>query len=451
MKLPFAAARLALLACVTVPGLASCHAQKAPASTQQKIAALQGLRDSGVLTDDEYQQKVAALKATGSRNSSAGPGATADAHSWHLKLQERSAPLTDYQTGQTRNIKMMSMLLPDGWTLDQGATKNFAKIDCADTSGRIAINAINPDKTMGIYVIPASASMSTNNQNFLRQKEDVMHNFPNAFVCQNEQPMGLAENFQQGVPKLFADAQIVGQMEPVPGLSAELPGIVAAANRNGSSHLTAEAGRIRLKGKFRGTPAEMWLVALATHRTESLPGGPVTYNDLPLLAVLYAPPGELDKNDKLLMTLLSSVQVDQDWIRNSQTFVAAIYQKINGAYATVNRIHQQMQQDNANAATQQHAIQTNSANYANQVHSAVAANRASSLDHSSQQFALYMGDQAIYKDPSSGQNVQLSSQYGHVWASTTGNTNDYILTDSPSYNPNGQAGSAGWTQMELQH
>jgi hypothetical protein len=293
--------------------------------------------------------------------------------------------------------------------------------------------------------------MSTNNQNFLRQKEDVMHNFPNAFVCQNEQPMGLAENFQQGVPKLFADAQIVGQMEPVPGLSAELPGIVAAANRNGSSHLTAEAGRIRLKGKFRGTPAEMWLVALATHRTESLPGGPVTYNDLPLLAVLYAPPGELDKNDKLLMTLLSSVQVDQDWIRNSQTFVAAIYQKINGAYATVNRIHQQMQQDNANAATQQHAIQTNSANYANQVHSAVAANRASSLDHSSQQFALYMGDQAIYKDPSSGQNVQLSSQYGHVWASTTGNTNDYILTDSPSYNPNGQAGSAGWTQMELQH
>jgi hypothetical protein len=383
--------------------------------------------------------------------SPAHTASAADAHTFHLKLEQRSAPLTDYSNGQTRNVKMVSMLVPDGWSFDQGATKNFAKVDCADTSGRLAINSNNPEKTMGIYVIPAMSSMTTNNRNFLRQKEDVMHNFPNVFACQNEPQIGLAENFRQGVPKLFADAQIAGQMEPVPGLSAELPGIVANANRSGNSHLTAEAGRIRLKGKFRGTPADMWLVALATHRTESLPGGPVTYNDLPLLAVLYAPPGELDKNDKLLMTLLSSVQVDQDWIRDSQLFVASLYQKIDGAYATVNRIHQQMAEDNAHAAAQQQAIRNNTANYAAQVHSSVAANRAASLDHSSQQFALYLGDRAIYKDPSTGQNVQLSSQYGHVWASTTGNTNDYILTDSPSYDPNGQAGSANWTQMELQH
>jgi hypothetical protein len=42
----------------------------------------------------------------------------------------------------------------------------------------------------------------------------------------------------------------------------------------------------------------------------------------------------------------------------------------------------------------------------------------------------------------------LSSQYGHAWASTTGNTNEYILSDSPSFNPNGQVGSGSWTQME---
>ena len=167
--------------------------------------------------------------------------------------------------------------------------------------------------------------------------------------------------------------------------------------------------------------------------------------------MLYAPPGQLDSNDKLLMTLLSSVQIDPDWTRNAQFFVAALYQKINGAYATVNRIHQQMQQDNANAAAQQQAIRTNSANYANQVHSAVAANRAASLDHSSQQFALYMGDQAVYKDPSTGQRVQMSGGYDHVWASTTGNTSDYILTDSASYNPTGQAGSSSWSQMQVEH
>jgi hypothetical protein len=77
--------------------------------------------------------------------------------------------------------------------------------------------------------------------------------------------------------------------------------------------------------------------------------------------------------------------------------------------------------------------------------------RAAALDHSSQQFALHMGDQAIYSDPSTGQKVQMSNQYGHAWASTTGNTNEYILTDSPSYNPNGQAGSGSWTQMKQEN
>jgi hypothetical protein len=374
----------------------------------------------------------------------------ADAHTWHLKLESRSVPLTDYSNGQTRDVKMMSMLVPDGWSMNQGANQNFVKIDCADNSGRVIINANNPEQTMGIFVIPATASMTTSNQNYLRQKQDVMHNFPNAFTCQNVKQMDLAETFQQIVPKIFKEAQIAGQMQPVPGLTDQLPSIVEAANRNGS-HITAEAGRIRLTGKFRGKPADMWLVALSTHRTENYPGGPVTFNDLPLVAVLYAPPGELDKNDKLLMTLLSSVQIDQDWIHDDQLYVAMLYQKINGAYATVNRIHQQMADDDARAAAQQQAIRNDTANYAQHVYSTVAANRAAALDHSSQQFALYMGDQAIYKDPSTGQRVQMSSSYGHVWASTTGNTNDYILTDSPSYDPNGHAGSASWSEMQIQH
>jgi len=62
-------------------------------------------------------------------------------------------------------------------------------------------------------------------------------------------------------------------------------------------------------------------------------------------------------------------------------------------------------------------------------------------------FALHMGDQAIYSDTSTGQRVQMSKQYSYAWASTTGNSNDYILTDSPPFNPNGLVGSGSWTQM----
>ncbi len=377
---------------------------------------------------------------------------TADAHVFRLHREERSAPLTDWQTNQSHNFKMMSMLLPVGWQLDVRPGQNFATIDCADTSGRIIVSAASPDKTTGILVLPANANMWTNNQAFLQQKQTIMRNFKGAFNCSVEQPKPLSVAMSEGAAKLVFGAHIEGQVESIPGLSSELPQIVAGANRAGNQHITAEAGRLRMTGTFQGHQSEMWLVTLATQRTVSLPGGgSVTYSDLPLAAILYAPPGQLDQNDKLLTTLLGSVQIDPEWTRNAQYFVAALYQKINGATAAVNRIHQQMAQDNANAAAQQSAIRSDVANYRSHVMSTVANNRSAALDHSTQQFALYMGDQAIYKDPSTGEHVQMASGYDHVWASTTGNTNDYIMTDSAAYDPNGRAGSAGWSQMQMEH
>ena len=374
-----------------------------------------------------------------------------DTQVWHLRREERSAPLTDWRTHQSRNFKMMSMLLPTGWQLDVRPGPNFATIDCADTSGRIIVSAASADRSIGLVVLPADATMSTNSQAFLQQKQRMMSDFRGAFHCTIARPEPLAALLSESAAKIAPGTHPVGQMEPVPGLSDELPQIVDGANRPGGSRITAETGRLRLAGSFEGRQVEMWLVALATHRTEGVPGGTVTYNDLPLAALVYAPPGQLDQNDKLLMTLLSSVEIDPDWTRNAQNFVAAAYEKINGAYAQVEKIHQQMAQDNANAAAQQAAIRKDTANYRSNVVSAVARNRSAALDHSSQQFALYMGDKAVYKDPSTGQRVQMSSGYGHVWASTTGNTNEYVLTNSASYDPNGQASSAGWTQMQLQH
>ena len=134
--------------------------------------------------------------------------------------------------------------------------------------------------------------------------------------------------------------------------------------------------------------------------------------------------------------------------RQSTGEAAAIKQQTK---QRLNQIAAQMQMDNLNAARQQAAIRQDAQNYANHVYSSVAANRSAALEHSSQQFSLYMGDQAQYHDPTTGGIVQVPSGSNHVWASQTGNTSEYILTDSPSFNPNGQVGSAGWTQMSMVH
>jgi hypothetical protein len=107
-----------------------------------------------------------------------------------------------------------------------------------------------------------------------------------------------------------------------------------------------------------------------------------------------------------------------------------------------------MAADNAEAFRQQQAIRQGVTNYRSQVTSSVAAHRSAAVHHSAQQFALHMADQAVYANPLNGHRVQMSNQFQHAWASTTGNMNEYILTDSPSYDPNGQAGPSQWTQMQ---
>jgi hypothetical protein len=48
-------------------------------------------------------------------------------------------------------------------------------------------------------------------------------------------------------------------------------------------------------------------------------------------------------------------------------------------------------------------------------------------------FSDYIRGVERYHDPHAGKEVELPSGYGHAWANNLG---EYIVTDSPSYNPN---------------
>ncbi len=358
--------------------------------------------------------------------------------------------MTDPNTQQNIHMKIMNMLLPDGWKLN---VRPGAGIDCSYNDGRLLVAASSQDETTGLVIYPAQATFYSTSRMALQQRAAFSQQWK-AFPCTIEQPKSFDAGMHEVAAKVMSDSRVLGSVEPVPVLSEQLPQIVAAANANlvgSGTRISAEAGRLRLSGTFNGKPVEMWMIALQTQRSEPFPGGYSIVTDLPLFAVIFAPPDKLDRSERLLMTVLSSMQVDPQWSNFNQEGVAHMLQMISNANAAVARIHQQMAADNAAAAAQQAQIRAGAANYASQVRSHVAQSRAAALDHSSQQFSLYMGDEAIYKNSAPGQTVQLSSGYDHVWASSTGNTNEYILTDSASYNPNGQAGSSGWTQLQMIH
>jgi hypothetical protein len=371
-------------------------------------------------------------------------------HVWKLQRVEKTAQVPNpvSPAHEMKSTRLFSMLLPEGWT------SNFqwgpGPPDCANQMGRLNIVAASADKSTGIIIVPTQATYWSTNPMANRQRASMSQAWH--FNCTVAQPKPLADGLAEAAGKAAQNSHAVGSVEPVPGLTSELPHIVEQANQSLAQvgqHMSAEAGRIRVSGTLDGKPVEMWVIAMQTQRSSNNPGASETITDTPLFAITFAPQGQLDANDKLLMAVLSSVQIDPEWTTYNQELITNILQTISNTNANIARIQQQMAQDNANAAAQQAQIRSNAANYASQIRSSVAQSRASALDHSSQQFALYMGDQAIYHDPASGQNVQLSSGYDHVWASSAGNNNSYILTDSPSYNPNGQAGGGSWTQMQM--
>ena len=94
--------------------------------------------------------------------------------------------------------------------------------------------------------------MSSNNQAFLQQKESIMRNFKGAFNCTIQQSKPLAVSLPEDASKILPGVRVVGSVVSVPGLSDELPQIVAGANQRGGSLINAEAGRLRLTGSFQG-------------------------------------------------------------------------------------------------------------------------------------------------------------------------------------------------------
>jgi hypothetical protein len=275
-------------------------------------------------------------------------------------------------------------------------------------------------------------------------------------VCE-EQPLQSFESRVATASQKFG--KLIGSVEPVPGLTDEVTAAAAqlnaqlqqqaAAQGRPAVHVNAMVGRQRVSAKINGQPVEGWVIVMKNVRAEPLAAGGTYYTvQTPLFAVIRAPQGQLDAETPKMMAMLMSIQFDAEWERTLGQATVSEMQTIQQTKAKLDQIHAEMAADNARTAQRIAAIRADTANYAANVRSNVAANRASALDHSSQQFALYMGDRTEYTNSATGQHVQLPSQYGHAWASTTGNTNEYIVTDSSSYNPNGNAGSGSWTEMQ---
>jgi hypothetical protein len=73
--------------------------------------------------------------------------------------------------------------------------------------------------------------------------------------------------------------------------------------------------------------------------------------------------------------------------------------------------------------------------------------RQRSHDRTSAEFSDALRGVQNYRNPATGEMVQLDNQYGHAWASGNG---EYVLSDSPGFNPNSVL-HGNWTELQPAH
>ena len=375
----------------------------------------------------------------------AAAGAADTGHVWQM----HSVSFVDQGASQP-GLVAGRMLVPADWTVS--ANGNYVS-DCVFSPARLALRAARRDGGVGLNIYPGMVDVWSDNPQVVQMYRSRYPEFKQAIQCNVKEAQDMDASLHQALGLL--GVQAVGAVQPVAGLAAELRKTVQQVNqqlaqRPGAGSLTAQAGRIRFTGALNGRNVEGWLILIMTTRATPVPNGQGTVylTDAPLICVMYAAPGQLDGNEKMLSAMLGTIQPDPNWLRYTAQATQQVQQIMQQAYAKVASIHNQMMQDNLQTQRKIAAIRQGTADYAAQVHANVAHDRAAALDHNAQQFSLYMGDQAVYRNPSTGERVQMSSAYGHAWASTTGSSTDYVLSDVPSYDPNGKVGSGTWTELQ---
>jgi hypothetical protein len=65
-------------------------------------------------------------------------------------------------------------------------------------------------------------------------------------------------------------------------------------------------------------------------------------------------------------------------------------------------------------------------------------------DRISENFSEYVRGTEHYNNPIEGREVELPGGYNHVWTNASG---EYVLTDSPNYNPN-VGSNKNWEEIQ---
>jgi hypothetical protein len=342
------------------------------------------------------------------------------------------------RSGFERPLPAITMLIPSDWTFESQVV--YGKGTCGALFA-LSFRAQSPDGKTGIELFPAYSWQWADDpqmRQLLQQQNEQNARFHRP-GCDVMPTMSAADFLTKVVaPKLRPGARLHGA-EHLPDLHESLvlknQQMQAQMQQLGlRGKVTLDDARLRISYEQDGAPLEEWLTATVTVHATPMPvfnrgqmGQSVSYGEeAQMLFALRAPAGELDAKQRLYELVLSTMRVEPEW-----------QQRIQQVQGNIQAANQKGIADRA-------AIQRKSAEDTARIRSETYAQKQEAQAQSHQQFSQYLRGVETYKDPNSGEKVELDSRYGHAWSNGNG---EYILSESPDFDPN-QHTNGNWTQLQ---
>jgi hypothetical protein len=338
-----------------------------------------------------------------------------------------------------RPMPALTMLLPPDWKLEGDVTYPPG-MPCGELL-QLTFRAQSPDGKLSFELFPAHVwewADDPSSRQFIEMGYQQGRQFGRA-GCGLMPPMRAADFITRVLaPRLRPGARVLG-VGPMPGadepLQAQIRQTLAQAQQLGiRMALSGDTARAKLAYQASGAPVEEWLIAVATVRATPVPalvggqlGQTLTYvEEVRLLFGMRAPAGQLEANEKLFTLIASTLRLDPEWegrVTQVQLNIASMNQK---GVADRARIQQQAADD------------------IRRIQDETYQNRQRSQDRTALRIDQYIRGVETYRDPGTGERVELSNQYGRAWSNGAG---EYVLSDSPGFSPS-QHLNGSWTQLE---
>ena len=406
----------------------------APGSGSNSLPGSSGTAASGAASARPAslsQAATSASKASAQSSSARASGHTSAAGNSVSGsfLQLKKAQITVTIDQDTTKKPAIEMLIPTAWDL-KGTIRGFGfKGGCYSDTYTSAWEASGSDASTAFAGAPNYSWQYTDDPQEMRVLTDPnrrQHDGENK-VCPVSKPLSAEQYFRQNLIAILPTGTTVVSVDPFPALTEvarQQAGL--APNDTSDKGTRVDAIRARVEYQKDGKPMEAWVVTAVVMRT--YPVGRGSLFDMRAIDSMSfrAPKGQLDANDKLFQVMMASVHLTPEWAAFVNKTIASYYQIQAKKEAAIDQVRANLQNDITQTYMQMSA---NAARVSNQ--------------------GFLAADQGIrgvqtFRDPSTGNTMELSSQYGHAWLN--GN-NEYVMSDDPNFDPNAQL-SGNWSQLQ---